>query len=83
MKLKKTLQDSKANFMGFLEHMVALAVASKIWIMKTPQNGEFLAVVCLCKKDIEIKISNKGMDLKKEDNICSKYFYICDKNSGK
>ena len=53
--------------------MVALAVASKSCIIRPPQNGEFLSVICLFKKSIEINKSNIGVNFKKEDNI---YFNI-------
>ena len=74
--IKKTLQDFKAHFMGFWKYKVALAVASKNSIIEKPQNGELLTFICLCKKGIEIEISNIGVNIKKEDNIYSKTLKI-------
>ena len=42
--------------------MLALVAASKSWIIEGSQNGEFLAVICLRKKGIEIKVSNIGVN---------------------
>ena len=61
--------------------MVELAVASKNWIIEAPQNGEFLAVIYLCKKGIEIKISNqKNLFWSKGNFRIRKRLYIHDKN---
>ena len=62
--------------MGFYEHVVVLDAASRSLIIEIPQNNEFLVVICLCKKGIEIKISNIRVNWKKEENVCLKTLKI-------